>query len=312
MRLVNVKAPQGQAQAVVEIAHRVGIPQATVYPVESHGQGVEPRETVEVETSSPKAKAFVEALMAAPFFDPETYPIAVRGLHARVSAVDVADLTKPVALPSPEVVEELWQFSHVTFSLVGRFICAGLLLAYGMLQDNLLLVIAGLLFMPLLPMFMAMGLGGGAGHWRLARQGLRALLISLALLVITGVLVALLAREPLRFERFSPLPVGFLLTLIVGVASTLASADNVGRRELIGLAAASQVGIVPVWLGIALVLGPAELAHAPERLLGLAVNSVTLAVVTGVVYTLMGVRSDTIHRWTHFVTRRKEQQETSR
>ena len=45
MRLVNVKAPQGQAQAVVEIAHRVGIPQATVYPVESHGQGVEPRRT---------------------------------------------------------------------------------------------------------------------------------------------------------------------------------------------------------------------------------------------------------------------------
>jgi len=45
------------------------------------------------------------------------------------------------------------------------------------------------------------------------------------------------------------------MSLALGVAAGLATSDDVGRRELFGLAAATQVAILPVWFGIALGTG---------------------------------------------------------
>jgi len=49
------------------------------------------------------------------------------------------------------------------------------------------------------------------------------------------------------------------ISAVIGITAGLSNADDKGRRYLIGMAAAVQLAIFPVWLGAATVLGlPAE------------------------------------------------------
>ncbi len=290
MRLVTVKTPEGKGQDVAALALRHGIRQAAVHQVYVHGPN-RPQDVVEVETATPTAKAFIDALLAAPFFSPDEYSISVRLPHSIVSAESTAELTRPVAAPGIDVVADLWQHNHITFSLVGRTITGGLLLAYGMLQNSLVTMFAGLLFIPLLPMLMATSLGSLTRYGRLARQGVIALLLGLGLLVVTGAVLGAIVKGDIGYTESSPLPVTVLIALIVGIAATLAHVDDTGRRELIGLALASQLALPTTWLGLALGLGGSELAKAPERLLGLVVTLATYLVVMTAMYGLMRIKA---------------------
>jgi hypothetical protein len=44
--------------------------------------------------------------------------------------------------PSVDLMEELWQFSHITYGLIGRVLISAGLLAYGLIEQKLLLMIA--------------------------------------------------------------------------------------------------------------------------------------------------------------------------
>jgi len=75
-----------------------------------------------------------------------------------------------------------------------------------------------------------------------------------------------MTNPPLQYNEHNSLVVGFLISLAVGIAAGLASADDVGRREMIGLAATAQMAILPVWFGISLVFGfPAADTSSPYR-----------------------------------------------
>ena len=54
--------------------------------------------------------------------------------------------TKPLTRPTTDVYEELWQFCKVTSSLIGRVLLSAFLVAYGMKEGFMPLIIAGLLF----------------------------------------------------------------------------------------------------------------------------------------------------------------------
>ena len=77
MRLVKVTAPAGMGVEVAKVALAVGINEATVHQAYAYG----PEHNVDcldTAVSTREAKAFVDALMDAPFFDPKEYTIAVR------------------------------------------------------------------------------------------------------------------------------------------------------------------------------------------------------------------------------------------
>src|SRR5256714_14663215 len=97
------------------------------------------------------------------------------------------------------------------------------------------------------------GFGLWTRQWRLAGQGLLALAIALLLLTLGGVFVALLTSPPVRYTEFNSLITGVLLSAVVGMAGGLATTDDVGRREMIGLAATAQIAIIPTWIGLCLV-----------------------------------------------------------
>jgi hypothetical protein len=127
---------------------------------------------IDIETATPTAKKFIDALLAAPFFDQNEYAIAVRQPRSIISSEKLSKITHPLAEPNIDILEELWQFSHVTLGFVGRILIGAPLLAYGMIQFKLLFMIAGLLFIPLLPPMLAVGFGTWTRQFTLATQGM--------------------------------------------------------------------------------------------------------------------------------------------
>ncbi|HYO98964.1 MAG TPA: hypothetical protein VER76_01995, partial [Pyrinomonadaceae bacterium] len=302
MRLVRVKAPEGGGEEVAQVAFAAGISQVTTHQQQvrrANGER-ETKDVIDVETATPKAKVYLDALMAAPFFDNEKYSIAVRQPRSVVARERPPELTWPLVEPTIDIFEELWQFSLVTYGFVGRVLIAAMLLAYGMIQHQLLVMLGGLLFLPLLPLLLAMGFGSWTGQWRLALQGLFAFLVAIALLISGGVVVALLTSPPLQYNQHNPLVVSFLISLGVGIAAGLATADDVGRREMIGLAATAQMAILPVWFGIGFVFGfpPLDTTSPAQRALTFGVNAVTIVVAALCTYALLGMRGDSLRGFT--------------
>src|SRR5207248_8712458 len=165
MREVRVTVEPAMAASVAKIAHDAGVEQATVYQVYVHGPDA-PKAVVSVETSTPAAKRFIDALSEAPFFDPRKHTFTSRDLRAVVSSEPITSVTMPIVEPSVDVDAELWQASHVTPSYVGRTFAAALAPSYGTIHHSLVLMIGGLLFTPFMAPAQSAGVGAWARAWR--------------------------------------------------------------------------------------------------------------------------------------------------
>lgn len=294
MRLVKVTGPEGFGKRIMDTAFDSGIETVTLKSEEKHSSSgsVERRDAVDAETSTPKAKRFVSNVLSAGYYNNEQITITIRQPRSIISKDEIRSLTVPLSEPTLDIAEEFWQFSHVTYGLTGRVLIAAGLLAYGLIGQKILLIIAGLLFLPLLPMVMAIALGIASGGYRLALQGVAALSVSTVLLVAGGAGVAMLSEPPLKYNDFDTFWVSLVITAVVGIAAGLAVIDDAGRRELIGLAAAAQIGLTPVWLGVCLVFGPPVSAAGSDiqsRILSHAANLMVLVSTTAIVLTATGM-----------------------
>jgi hypothetical protein len=298
MRQITITAPQGTANQVAGIAFAVGISEVTIAEKRILGPGGSEivKDSIEMEIGTPLAKAFLDEFTSKPFFKRDEYSIAVRQPRALVSSERLNTLVRPLVGPSIDIFEELWQFSQVTYGFVGRILIGALLLAYGLVEYQLLLIIAGLLFIPLLPLMLSVGFGLWTKQWRLAVQGVFSLAVAVLLLMMGGVIVALLSNPPVRYSEFNSLGIGLLVSCAVGVAAGLATVDDVGRREMIGLAATAQIAVIPAWLGLCLVLGfPASNATPPaSRLLGLLINVIAIVGASFITYALLKVKGSAL------------------
>jgi hypothetical protein len=294
-----VAAPEGMGIDIARVAFSVEIETVSHRQVVNRriGGETETKDVVDMETSTPKAKRFIDALLLAPFYKQEDFTISIRQPRAIISGQSVEELTKPLAAPSLDIFEEKWQFSQITYSFVGRVFIAGGLLAYGLIRQQILLIVAGLLFLQLLPTLLAVAFGTLAKEWKLVGRGFAAFFTAIVLLILSGAGVAALSDPPVRFDDFSSLPVSFLISLAVGIAAGLAVMDDAGRRELIGLGAAAQTAIIPVWFGICLVFGFPKTTGQTEismRILTFFVNFLTLIAASLIVYWLIGAAKSSL------------------
>jgi len=298
MRQVTVSSPSGKGVQVARVAFDVGISEVSINEVRRlSADGSEAfKDKVEIETGTALAKAFIDKVTAESFFDPADYSIAVRQPRSIISSERLRILTRPLVEPGTDLFQELWQFCQVTYGFIGRIYLGALLLAFGLANDRLLFMIAGLLFIPLLPLMLGVGFGIWTRQWRLVRQALFALAVAMVLLLAGGVTVALMSNPPLRYVESNSLLTGALISLVVGVAAGLATADDVGRREMIGLAATAQVAIIPVWFGICFVFGfPAFDSSSPrQRLISLALNIGTLIAASAATYAALRVKGESL------------------
>src|SRR5687767_3175244 len=168
MRLIKVNAPQGKGAAVAQVAFSSEIEKVSFYQTESlQSDGrVENKDTVDIETSTPKGKRFMDALLASDFFNREDFTVVIRQPRSIISKTKLHELTKPFAEPATDILEEVWQFSQITVSFVMRVFIAACFLAYGMIEQKILLIIAGLFILPLLPLLTAISFGTRSKIWK--------------------------------------------------------------------------------------------------------------------------------------------------
>src|SRR5205085_12657982 len=140
MHEVRISVPDGKSERVVGLALHVGITEAAVYEVYVHGPDVR-KQIISVETSTPRAKEFVDAIFSADWFDPKQYSITTRELRSIFSSERVFEITRPMIEPALDVLEDLWQLNHLTPSYVARAAGAALLLAYGMFQNSAIAIV---------------------------------------------------------------------------------------------------------------------------------------------------------------------------
>jgi hypothetical protein len=301
MRLIKIDAPAGRGDDVAKIAFAVEIDKVSRRQVVSqHGDGgTETKDVVDIETSTPLGKRFIDALLAADFYNRADFSINVRQPRAIISKTPLGELTRPFVEPAGDILEELFQFSHITASFIGRVAIASGLIAYGMIEQKLLLMIAGLLVLPLTPLLLAVSFGIRTGIWNLAKRGGLAFLVVTVLLFLGGAGIAALSEPPIKYNDFNTLAVSLLISLGVGIAAVFANTDDAGQRQLIGLAAAAQIALVPVWFGICAVFGfPANDGEREiiERGASFFLNTLTIIVVAFIVYTLTKAASGTLKK----------------
>lgn len=302
MRLVKVSAPHGKGAAIAQIAFDAGIGEVAVSQAETRGADgkIKLKELVDVQTSTPKAGEFVEKILASSVYTDEEFSINVRQPRAVVSKASASELTLPFVVPAIDVLEDLWQFTHITTSFLARNFIAACLVAYGMIQQQTLLMIAGLLFLPLLPVLLSISFGTWTRQWKLVGQAALAFLVTIVLLFAGGALVAAMSSPPLRYNEFNSLTVGFLISLAVGVGAGFATTDDVGRRELLGLAATAQIVLIPIWFGINVVFGFSQTtgdAQIADRALAFAINVSTILAAALATYILLGFKRNSFGRW---------------
>jgi len=254
MHEIRATLPAEHVGTAARLAHEAGIRTVAVSDVYLLGPD-EGRKMVSVEASTPKARAFVDALLGSASLQGVDYSLTSRELRAIVSGEDILDLTKPMSEPFPDVIQDLWQLSHLTVSYFGRAAAGAILLATGILEDNPVAIVVAALFLPFLAEVLAVSFGLWSRDRRLIYRGIRAIAISAALAFAAGVLVAAIQGGPIHFTAFKSPLASFAISAVIGITAGLSNADDTGRRYLIGVAAAVQLAIFPVWLGAATVIG---------------------------------------------------------
>ncbi len=282
MHEIRVTVPEGRATDVAELALRAGISQASIYPVFAYGPN-QTKQIVSAETSTPKAKKFADSVLTSSWFDSAECTITSRELRAVVTNAHPHEITQPMLEPPVNVFEDLWQLSHVTISYIARTLAGAVFLAYGMMKNDPISIVVAALFLPFLSQVLAVSFGTWAGDFSLARQGLKALAVSIVASVFGGALVSLLHPGPMLFSDFiGPLP-SFALSAVIGIAAGIITADDAGRRYLIGVAAAIQYGVFPVWFGYCLVRG-----FPPAHVTAIRLGTFVINVVSITAFALLG------------------------
>ncbi len=286
MHEIRATVPPEYVENATRLARAAGIDRVAVSDIYLHGPDAK-RQVVSVETSTPKARAFVEAFLGSPDLRGADYSLTSRELRAIVNGDDLAALTRPMSEPFPDVIQDLWQLSHLTASYVARAAAGAILLATGILDDNAVAIVVAALFLPFLSEVLAVSFGLWSRDRRLIWRGLRAVSLSTVLAFVAGALVAMLQGGPVHFTAFrNPLP-SFALSAVIGITAGLSNADDTGRRYLIGVAAAVQLAIFPVWLGAATVVGLPSNELLWSRLGSFLINLTTISLAAVIAYAVL-------------------------
>jgi len=229
MHEIRATLPPEQVAAAMRLARDAGIQRVSVADVYVHGPD-ERQQVISVETSTPKAREFVEALLGSADIRSADYSITSRELRAIVNGDDFSALTKPMREPFPDLIQDLWQLSDLTVSYLARAAAGAILLATGIIDNNPVSIVVAAMFLPFLSEMLAVSFGLWSRDRRLIIRGLRAIAVSTALAFVAGALVAALQGGPILFTAFKGPLASFAISGAIGITAGLSSADDTGRR----------------------------------------------------------------------------------
>lgn len=118
MHEIRATIPADVVDEVVKIARAAGIHEVITSEVFIRGPEAK-RIVCSIETSTPQAQTLTEALLDAESLKGKI-SLSSRELRAIVNETPVEVVTRPMGEPQPDVMQDLWQLSHVTWSYVAR------------------------------------------------------------------------------------------------------------------------------------------------------------------------------------------------
>src|SRR6266576_6839039 len=130
MHEIRATLPSEHVTAAMRLAREAGIQRVSIADVYVHGPD-ERQQVISVEASTPKARAFVEALLGSADIRSADYSITSRELRAIVNGDDFSAPTKPMREPFPDLIQDLWQLSRLTVSYLARAAAGAILLVTG-------------------------------------------------------------------------------------------------------------------------------------------------------------------------------------
>ena len=122
MHEIRVTLPPDCVSEAASLAHAAGIDRVGLADVFVHGPNLR-RQILSVETSTPKARKFVEAFLNSSRLSQADYALTSREVRSILGGDSVESVTRPMSEPFTDVIQDLWQLSHVTPSYMGR--CSG-------------------------------------------------------------------------------------------------------------------------------------------------------------------------------------------
>src|SRR6187551_1686575 len=149
MHEIRVTLPQDCIAEATRLAREAGIDTVRVSHVVVNER---PQSELSVETSTPKARAFVEKLMDSKTISHCDHTLTSREVRSIVGRpeTEIASLTRPMSEPLPNIVQDLWQLSHITPSYLGRTASGAVILADGLIHDNPISIVVAALILPFL------------------------------------------------------------------------------------------------------------------------------------------------------------------
>lgn len=294
MKLLTIQVPKGKGKAIAEMAMDLGLQSVAISEKNFYEKDKTPSvvEWVEIESNTPKIKALVEKLMTAPFYDPAKYSFTVRHPESLFATELPEEETKPIIRATTDVYQELWQFCQITVSLLGRVLLSAFLVAYGMREDFMPLIIAGLLFLPYHHHMLGISLSAALGESKFLKQSLGSFAATTLFIVLGGVALGLLTEPGIKWNAFteSSILFSFLISMAVGIAAGFAAIDDAGRRELIGLAATAHISVYPIWFGLKFVYGFEPVDKPLHLLLVFLMDVGTLILFAGLTFKIMKMK----------------------
>jgi hypothetical protein len=137
MHEIRATLPPEHVEKATQLAREAGIDRVAVSEVYLSGTNAK-WQVLSVETSTPKAQAFVEAFLASADLRDADSSLTSRELRAIVNRDDISILTRPMSEPFPDFIQDLWQLSHLTISYIARAAAGAILLAMGIRRKCLL------------------------------------------------------------------------------------------------------------------------------------------------------------------------------
>src|SRR5436190_8723185 len=107
MHEIRATVEPAQTDEAVRLAREAGIERISVADVYVHGPEAR-RQVVSVETSTPKARAFVEAVLGSPALARSDVSLTSREVRAIIDGGELAELTRPMSEPFPDIIQDLW------------------------------------------------------------------------------------------------------------------------------------------------------------------------------------------------------------
>ena len=104
----------------------------------------------------------------------------------------------------------------------------------------------------------------------------------------------------MKVTDFGELRTTVLASLAIDAAAGLATTDNAGWPQLLGLAVASQISLVPTWLGYSMVHGLTSAGLEPDHTQRLVAVPICLLCLTGsalAAYAAVRMRPSIVRRY---------------